>query len=73
MTKLEQEMERLQASQSILESSLADTGFYQEDRKQDLKQLLAEKAEVDRQLQAIETDWFAIGEQLEAAQLQETD
>ncbi len=73
MTKLEQEMERLQASQSILESSLADTGFYQEDRKQDLKQLLAEKAEVDRQLQAIETDWFAIGEQLEAAQLEETD
>jgi ATP-binding cassette subfamily F protein 3 len=72
LQKLERQIAGLQEQQSSLEQQLADTSLYEADRKAELKALLADKSEVDRQLDATESRWLEIGEEIEAAESQET-
>jgi ATP-binding cassette subfamily F protein 3 len=72
LRKLEQELAQHQQRQHRLEALLADTDLYQAARKEELKQRLAEKAELDRLIAAAEENWLELSEQLEAAQTPET-
>ncbi|MDJ0806171.1 MAG: ATP-binding cassette domain-containing protein [Gammaproteobacteria bacterium] len=72
LKKLEAELERHHHRQQELETLLADPTLYQESFKTELKQYLAEKALVDRQIRETETNWLEISEKLEAAQTTET-
>ncbi len=72
LRKLDREIASLQQKQQTLETALAETGLYDSSRKEELKARLADKAAVDRQLDEAETRWLDIGEQIEAAESQET-
>ena len=72
LRKLEQVLEQHQEQQKRLEARLADTGLYQDERKEELKHRLTEKAEVDRLIEQIEENWLEISEKLEAALMAET-
>ena len=69
---LEQQIQVLQQRQQVFEQQLADSELYETGRKAELKALLADKAEVDRQLEVTETRWLEIGEKIEAAESEET-
>jgi len=66
--RLEKEMERLADQQTRLEELLADHGLYADERKTELKRLLAEKAALDNALASAEADWLQAAERLEAAE-----
>ncbi|MBL3529221.1 MAG: ATP-binding cassette domain-containing protein [gamma proteobacterium endosymbiont of Lamellibrachia anaximandri] len=68
LKKLETEMERCQQQQQDLEEILADTGLYQDDRKEEMRRRLAEKAALDALLSDTEEAWLEAGEALETAQ-----
>ena len=72
LQKLERQMNELHEQQAALEQQLADTGLYEEGRKSELKALLADKSDVDRKLEATESHWLEIGEEIEAAESEET-
>jgi ATP-binding cassette subfamily F protein 3 len=66
--QLEASVEKLQHRSEALEKQLADSGIYQEQRKQELKQLLEEKRGIDAGLIETEESWMQAMEELEAAQ-----
>jgi ATP-binding cassette subfamily F protein 3 len=68
LKRLEDEMESLGARSADLEAQLAMPEIYEDAGKDRLKGVLAEKAEVDRALSQVESDWLAAGEALEAAE-----
>ncbi len=72
LQKLERKITTLRQRQQELEVGLADTALYDDSRRAELKSLLADKTEVDRQLDEAETRWLEIGEKIEAAESQET-
>jgi len=65
--KLEQTMAKLSDRQQELEQALADTGLYTDARKAELRQLLEEKAQIDRKLTSAEEQWLEASETLEQA------
>ena len=65
LQKLEQGLERLQQHRAELEQRLADPGLYDEIRKPELRQLLAQKAANDRALADMEEAWLEASEALE--------
>ncbi len=71
LQKLEQDLDRLQRQQAALEQRLADPGLYEEARKPELKQLLADKAESDRESAAAEAAWLETSEALEQSEGEE--
>jgi ATP-binding cassette subfamily F protein 3 len=70
--KFEQEMEKLQKRQAQLDQMLADPLLYDSSQKNELKCILKEKRDLDRELDDCELRWLAVSEQLEAAQNDET-
>lgn len=72
LRKLDREIASLQQEQQALEVALADTSLYETSRKEELRAHLANKVEVDRQLDAAETRWLDVSEQIEAAESEET-
>ncbi|MGB5672414.1 MAG: ABC transporter ATP-binding protein, partial [Sedimenticolaceae bacterium] len=68
LERCEAKMERLQARKAQLETELADTGIYTEGRKDELQQILRDKAAVDQQLEDAEGAWLEAAEALEQAQ-----
>ncbi|MCU7867501.1 MAG: ATP-binding cassette domain-containing protein [Candidatus Thiodiazotropha sp. (ex Lucinoma borealis)] len=72
LVKFERKMEKLQHRQQQIEQMLGDNALYDPSRKQELKQQLSEKADIDRQLDDCEQRWLEVSEQLEAAQSDET-
>ena len=71
--KAENDLQRLQQQQQQLQDLLADTELYAAAEKHKLKQLLTEKAQVDKALEAAEISWLTSSEQLEAAELEVTE
>ncbi|BAZ92667.1 ABC transporter [Thiohalobacter thiocyanaticus] len=69
LKSLETRLERLTDRQQELEHRLADSTLYQENAKPELQQVLQDKAEIDRELETVETRWLELSEQLEAEQL----
>jgi ATP-binding cassette subfamily F protein 3 len=63
--KTEKAMENLQARSKELENKLTDSTLYNDDNKQQLKTLLAEKSALDKQHADLETNWLEVHEQLE--------
>ncbi len=66
--KLEQQLDALTARQDELETALADPALYDAGEKDRLKQLLADKAQLDGQLAEVEAAWMESAEALEAAE-----
>ncbi|WP_456379813.1 ATP-binding cassette domain-containing protein [Thiolapillus sp.] len=66
----EKKLEKLHLRQQKLEAQLADTSLYEPANKDQLKQLLAEKAQTDRLCQEQEIQWLNAAEALEIAQQQ---
>lgn len=66
VSKLEQQMETLGNEQSEVENALADTGLYDDSRKDELKTWLQRQAEISRQLETVEADWLEQQDALEA-------
>ena len=64
----EKKMEKLQSQLDELENRLADTGLYEESRKDELKTLLAKQAETKADLEEIELAWMELTEALEDAE-----
>ena len=67
LREVEAELERLQERQAALEHSLADPALYEAGAKARLQEILLEKAETDRALEAAEARWLDLSEQLETS------
>jgi ATP-binding cassette subfamily F protein 3 len=63
---LEQRLETLHAEQRAVETILADPASYDDASKNRLKELLLRKAELDREVVKLETEWLVAQEVLEA-------
>jgi ATP-binding cassette subfamily F protein 3 len=72
LRELERELAQQQQQRQRLEANLADNDLYVAERKEELKQRLAEKVELDRKIETNEETWLEIITQLEAAQMPET-
>jgi ATP-binding cassette subfamily F protein 3 len=68
LSALEQRMDQLSSRQAELETALGDNSLYQEDAKQRLLALIAEKQQVDADLARVEHEWLEAGEALERAE-----
>ncbi|MDO8846659.1 ATP-binding cassette domain-containing protein [Methylicorpusculum sp.] len=66
--RAEQTVEKLHQQQFTIEQQLADPVIYQETEKNRLKQLLEQKAQVDRDLSRAEEAWLTAESKLEEAQ-----
>ncbi|MEJ2611919.1 MAG: ATP-binding cassette domain-containing protein [Candidatus Thiodiazotropha sp.] len=73
LVKYERKIEKLQQKQKDIEIILSDGSLYDVTRKEELKQQLIEKADVDQQLNNCEERWLEISEQLEAVKREEKD
>tara|TARA_R110000868_G_scaffold33587_1_gene121708 strand:+ start:6948 stop:8864 length:1917 start_codon:yes stop_codon:yes gene_type:complete len=63
----EKQMEKLQGLLNAVEEKLADSGLYEDARKDDLKQRLAEQTDTKAKLEDIEMVWMELTEQLESS------
>jgi ATP-binding cassette subfamily F protein 3 len=70
LKKADKKMESYHTQQKQLEAQLADSTIYDAANKARLKQILQEKAQVDKILESTELEWMDISEQLEAAESQ---
>ena len=64
--KLEQRMDKLHAEQTRLHDELLEPTLYEDANKNRLKELLLHKAQVDKELEEIESEWLEVQEALEA-------
>lgn len=67
LKKTEQRVERLHQQQHKLEQDLASPDIYLDSEKDRLKNILEQKAKVDKELQTAELDWLDAEEKLEEA------
>jgi ATP-binding cassette subfamily F protein 3 len=65
VVRLEKKMEALAAESTVLEQRLSDTDLYQPGRQAELTDLLKQRAELDRRLQVVESEWLTASEALE--------
>ena len=63
--KLEQRLEKLHGEQTRLHDELLEPALYEDAQKNRLKELLLRKAQVDKELEAVEGDWLETQEALE--------
>ncbi|WP_071872180.1 ATP-binding cassette domain-containing protein [Atopomonas hussainii] len=68
--KLEQQLEKAQAKLSAVEEQLGDAGVYEAARKDELKTLLNQQAELKSQVAELEESWMLALEELEALEAQ---
>jgi ATP-binding cassette subfamily F protein 3 len=66
LARAEETLAALEGRRGLLQSQLADEELYDEANRDRLKTLLAEQAEVERDLAAAEAEWLQAGEALEA-------
>jgi ATP-binding cassette subfamily F protein 3 len=62
----EEKLDALHGALAGLEKRLADPAIYLEHNKRELQECLIEKAELDKQCEAIENEWLQASEALEA-------
>ena len=65
VSQAEQKLDALHSTRSELEKQLADPEIYSEDNKSRLQQCLLEKADVDKQYEAVEAEWMLASEALD--------
>ena len=66
--RIEREMEKLEQQQQGIESRLADSDLYDDANRDELHGLIHDQARLRKQIEALETEWFELGEQIEALQ-----
>jgi ATP-binding cassette subfamily F protein 3 len=59
-------MAKLQKQLETIEEALSESTIYEADNKARLKQLIIDQGSLKSQLEALETEWFELSEQLEA-------
>jgi ATP-binding cassette subfamily F protein 3 len=64
--RCEKELERLAKEKAEVEEALGDTGLYDAERKDELKQLLDRQAELARRESEAEAAWVEASESLES-------
>jgi ATP-binding cassette subfamily F protein 3 len=67
LKRLDEQMAKLNARKSALESQLADPAIYGEAQKEALKAMLLDQAYVARELAELEAEWLALQQQLETS------
>ena len=67
LKKLEQSLDNLGEEKENLEKQLSDPDIYNDENKESLKKLLFEKSKLDKELDAIESQWMEVTEELEVA------
>ena len=65
INKLDKQLDTLHKQQSEMEELLADPDIYNEQNKNKLSTLLADKGNVDKQIESIEDEWMELSEQFE--------
>jgi ATP-binding cassette subfamily F protein 3 len=65
VTQAEAKLEALQRTRAELDRQLADPEIYSEQKKRKLQECLLEKADVDKQCEAVETEWMLASEELD--------
>ena len=68
LQKLEKQIEQLNQQQTTIQDKLADNTIYNEENKQQLKNLLEQQSTVTQSLAQAEEDWLAISEEMEQLQ-----
>ena len=68
ITVLESAMTETQSKLSQLEEHLADTGLYSAERKEELKTLMSQQAELKQSLEETEMEWLDLNEEVEMLQ-----
>ena len=63
--RLEREMEKIRRQQDRTEALLGDAGLYQNDRKDELRDVLFSQAENNKRIDQLEAEWFEISEEIE--------
>jgi len=63
--RLEREMEKLQSALQAIEEKLADTTLYEDDRKDELNDVLFDRARFAASLQEVEGEWLEKSQELE--------
>jgi len=66
LKRVDEQMAKLNAKKSSIDSQLADPGIYGDDRKDALQTLLTDQAYVARELTQLETEWLTLQAQLDA-------
>ena len=64
--RLEQKIETANTELKQVESQLADTDLYTDERKEELTELIHRQAELKKALEALEENWLELNEELEA-------
>jgi len=67
LKRLEEQMVKLNARKSMIDTQLADPALYGETRRDAVKALIVDQAYVARELAQLEAEWIALHEQLDAA------
>jgi ATP-binding cassette subfamily F protein 3 len=65
VAKAEAELAALQSARSELDRQLADPEIYREENKRKLEACLLEKADLEKQCDAVETEWMQASEELD--------
>jgi ATP-binding cassette subfamily F protein 3 len=65
VTQAEAKLEALQRTRAELDRQLADPEIYNDQNKRKLQACLIEKADVDKQCEAVETEWMLASEELD--------
>ena len=65
LKKLEKQMHKYQTQNDLLHDQLAGSEIYEEQNKQQLKKTLAQQADTQTELEAIEEQWMELSEKLE--------
>lgn len=65
LQKAEQQMEKLQHTLAVIEEQLLSSDIYDEERKDDLNNLLQQQREQKTKLESIEEQWMSLTEEIE--------
>ena len=63
--RIEEQMAKLNAKKADIDARLLDSGIYEADKKEELKNLVADQAFCARDLGTLENEWLELQEQLE--------
>ncbi|MDG1904123.1 MAG: ATP-binding cassette domain-containing protein [Arenicella sp.] len=68
LKRCDREMEKLNIKKAEIETRLADNELYEDGQRELLKQLLTDQAYIQKELDQVEEEWFAVQEEIELHQ-----
>jgi ATP-binding cassette subfamily F protein 3 len=64
-TRLERAIEKLQQQLAEAEARMSDSSLYEDAKKNELQALIFTQADIKKQIEELETEWFEISEDIE--------